>query len=172
MMALRKVAPVLLLIVGLILVGWTDAGIAQEPEQATEQPIAQPRQAPETQEPPRAEDAQGIPVLVEHQGTDPVGMRLALHLKETLQKSSLFRLAGPEEKHFSLRLVTRPQFADRPYLGSAYVLVWRYVESREVLAYFLGERLGFVDADVVAQEAEVLVAETDRIKGRYGYLLE
>lgn len=171
-MALRKIAPVLLLIIGLILVGWAGTGIAQQPEQAPEQPVAQPLQAPEPQEPPRAEDAQGIPVLVEHLGTDPVGMRLALHLKETFQKSSLFRLAGPEEKHFNLRLVTRPQFTERPFLGSAYVLVWRYVESREVLAYFLGERLGFVDADVVAQEAEVLVAETDRIKGRYGYLLE
>jgi hypothetical protein len=172
MMALRKNAPVLLLIIKLILVGWAGFGIAQEPEQAPEQPIAQPRQAPEAQPTPQAEDALGIPVLVEHQGTDPVGMRLALHLKETFQKSSLFRLARPEEKHLSLRLVTRPQFIERPYLGSAYVLVWRYVESREVLAYFLGERLGFVDADVVVQEAEVLVAETDRIKGRYGYLLE
>ncbi|WP_035271692.1 hypothetical protein [Desulfonatronum thiodismutans] len=175
----RKTIHCLLLAVGLALFGTVGTVSAQETtDQSPEQPTAQPRQAPPPTEEaveesaPEAVKEVGIPVLVEHLGTDPVGMRLALHLKETFQKSSLFRLAGPDEKHLGLRLVTRPQFADRPYLGSAYVLVWRYVESREVLAYFLGERLGFVDADVVAQEAEVLVAETDRIKGRYGYLLE
>lgn len=148
----------------------------QSQVESVEQPTAQPRQAPpvgEERDVSRADSKRlGIPVAVEHQGTDPVGMRLALHLKETFQKSGLFRLAEPEEKHLSLRLTTRAQFMDRPFLGSAYVLVWRYVESRDVLAYFLNERLGFVDADVVAQEAEVLVAETDRVTGRYGYLLE
>ncbi len=140
---------------------------------AADQPAAQPRQAPAEQEQGENEQEKvGLPVLIEHEGTDPVGLRLAFHLKETFQKSSLFRLAGAEEKHFSLRLVTREQFRDRPYLGSVYALVWRYVESREVLAYFLGERLGFADADAVAQEAEVIAAETDRVKGRYGYLLE
>jgi hypothetical protein len=140
---------------------------------AADQPTAQPRQVPAEQEQEEGEQEKvGLPVLIEHDGTDPVGLRLAFHLKETFQKSSLFRLAGPEEKHFSLRLVTREQFRDRPYLGSVYALVWRYVESREVLAYSLGERLGFADADAVAQEAEVIAAETDRVKGRYGYLLE
>lgn len=140
---------------------------------ATEQPTAQPKQAPGDQEQPvNAETSQGLPVLIEHDGTDPVGLRLGFHLKETFLKSGLFRLAGAEERHFSLRLITREQFKDRPYLGSVYALVWRYVENREVLAYSLGERLGFVDADIVAQEAEVIAAETDRIKGRYGYLLE
>ncbi len=168
-----------LLMVGLLVVLVArGAVVAQnQGETVVEQPTAQPIQVPAEEESVaeptlEAVKEQGIPVLVEHQGTDPVGMRLALHLKETFQKSALFRLAEPDEKHLSLRLVTRPQFTERPYLGSAYVLVWRYVESREVLAYFLGDRLGFVDADVVAQEAEVLVAETDRVKGRYGYLLE
>lgn len=52
----------------------------------------------------------GFPVVVEHQGNDPVGMRLALHLKETFQKSGLFHLGEPQDQHLSLRLVTRPQF--------------------------------------------------------------
>ena len=175
----RRTIHYLLLAVGVALFGAVATASAQEAgDQSLEQPTAQPIQVPSAEEDAVGEPAleavkeQGIPVLVEHQGTDPVGMRLALHLKETFQKSVLFRLAEPDEKHLSLRLVTRPQFAERPYLGSAYVLVWRYVESREVLAYYLNDRLGFVDADVVAQEAEVLVAETDRVKGRYGYLLE
>lgn len=143
------------------------------PGWSADQPAAQPKQAPPDQEQGLGgENKVGLPVLVEHDGTDPVGLRLAFHLKETFQKSGLFRLAGPEERHFSLRLVTREQFKDRPYLGSVYALVWRYVESREVLAYALGERLGFVDADVVAQEAEVIAAETDRVRGRYRYLLD
>ena len=173
----RKLCLCLLFIVAQVVFGLAGTALAQEiVDQDQEQPAAPPRQALPDEEAVETLETdanqRGIPVLVEHLGTDPVGMRLALHLKETFQKSSLFRLAGPEEKHFSLRLVTRPQFTERPYLGSAYVLVWRYVESREVLAYFLGDRLGFVDADVVAQEAEVLAAETDRVKGRYGYLLE
>lgn len=140
---------------------------------AAEQPAAQPKQVPSTLEQTANEKAEArLPVRIEHDGTDPAGLRLAFHLKETFQKSSLFRLAGPEEKHFSLRLATREQFRDRPSLGSVYVLVWRYVESKDVLAYFLSERLGFADADAVAQEAEVLAAETDRVKARYGYLLE
>ncbi|PTN34478.1 hypothetical protein [Desulfonatronum sp. SC1] len=168
-----------LLMVGLlvVLVARGTVVAQDQGETVVEQPTAQPRQIPVEEEAGaerelQAVKEQGIPVLVEHQGADPVGMRLALHLKETFQKSALFRLAKPEEKHLSLRLVTRPQFTERPYLGSAYVLVWRYVESKEVLAYFLGDRLGFVDADMVGQEAEVLVAETDRIKVRYEYLLE
>jgi hypothetical protein len=137
------------------------------------QPSAQPRPTPaESNAAMETEKTAGIPVLVEHEGTDPVGMRLAMHLKEFFQKSSLFRLAGTDEKHLSLRLVTREQFQGRPFLGSSYVLVWRYVESKEVLAYYLSDRLGFVDGDVVAQEAEVLAAETDKVKGRFGYLLE
>jgi len=152
---------------GLFLLVFAGAG------RADNQPTAQPKQAPpELEQSVNQEHEVGLPVLIEHDGTDPVGLRLAFYLKETFQKSSLFRLAGPEEKHFSLRLVTREQFRDRPYLGSVYALVWRYVESREVLAYSLGERLGFADADAVAQEAEVIAAETDRIKGRFGYLLE
>jgi len=140
---------------------------------AADQPAAQPKQAPPGQEQGLGEeDRARLPVLVEHDGTDPVGLRLAFHLKETFQKSGRFRLAGPEERHFSLRLVTREQFKDRPHLGSVYALVWRYVESREVLSHFLEEHLGFVDADVVAQEAEVIAAKTDRVRGRYGYLLE
>ena len=140
---------------------------------AEDQPAAQPKQAPPAQDSSAdREVAAGIPVVIEHEGTDSAGLRLAFHLKETFQKSSLFRLAEPEEKHFSLRLVTREQFRDRPSLGSVYVVVWRYVESRDVLAYFLGERLGFADADAVAHEAEVIAEETDRVKGRYGYLLE
>ncbi len=141
--------------------------------QQSDQPSAQPKQAPVEQEQTESDQVQDrLPVFIEHEGADPVGLRLAFHLKETFQKSGLFRLAKPDEKHFSLRLVTREQFTDRPYLGSVYALVWRYVESRDVLAYSLGERLGFVDADVVVQEAEVIAAETDRVKGRYGYLLE
>lgn len=140
---------------------------------AADQPSAQPRQAPAENDQAALEQARDkLPVVIEHEGADPAGLRLAFHLKETFQKSGLFRLSKQDEKHFSLRLVTREQFADRPYLGSIYALVWRYVESKDVLAYFLGERLGFVDADIVEQEAEVLAAETDRIRERYGYLLE
>jgi len=143
------------------------------PGWAADQPAAQPKQAPPEQEHGTGGgDKAGLPVLVEHDGTDPVGLRLAFHLKETFQRSGLFRLAGPEEKHFSLRLVTREQFKDRPYLGSVYALVWRYVGSRDVLAHSLEERLGFVDADIVAQEAEVIAAETNRVRERFGYLLE
>ncbi len=150
----------------------SDQPFDQLPVQPSDQPSALPLQAPPADDPADVPSPEGIPVLVEHEGADPVGMRMALHLKETFQKSSLFRLANAEEKHISLRLVTRPQFGERPFLGSAYVVIWRYVESREVLAYYLSDRLGLVDADVVAQEAEVLVAETDKVRGRYGYLLE
>ncbi|SDB57802.1 hypothetical protein SAMN05660653_02902 [Desulfonatronum thiosulfatophilum] len=164
----------------LFLVGGHGMATAQEsaeqsPEsvpQTQDQPVPQPRHAPPADEESADIPDTGIPVLVEHVGNDPVGMRLALHLKETFQKSSLFRLAGGEEKHLNLRLITRPQFPERPFLGSAYAVVWRYVESGDVLAYYLSDRLGFVDADVVAQEAEVLVAETDKVASRFRYLLE
>lgn len=140
---------------------------------AADQPAAQPKQAPpdQNQDLDKKERPE-LPVFVEHDGTDPMGLRLAFHLNETFQKSDLFRLAGSEERHFNLRLVTREQFKDRPYFGSVYVLIWRYAESREVLPHHLGEHLGFVDANIVAQEAEVIAAKTDRVRGRYGYLLE
>lgn len=153
-----------------------DGGLEQTLEQGTrtrvDHPKPEPRQAPQDEEERDAANGRGIPVVVEHHGTDPVGMRLALHLKETLQKSNLFRLAKADEKHLNLRLTTREQFVERPFLGSAYVLIWRYVESEDVLTYYLSERLDFVDSGVVLHEAEVLAAETDRVNTRFGYLLE
>jgi len=178
----------LAMIVAIAAILWAGPGIAQdvaqddggatEPtvEQGTrarvEHPKPEPKRSPPAEEENGAVKTQGIPVVVEHHGTDPVGMRLALHLKETLQKSNLFRLSKADEKHLNLRLVTREQFAERPFLGSAYVLIWRYVESEDVLTYYLSERLNFVDSGVVLHEAEVLAEETDRVNTRFGYLLE
>lgn len=172
------------MIVALATLFWAGPGAAQNDggtaEQTMEQgararvdhPKPEPRQAPPDEEESGPAKGRGIPVVVEHHGTDPVGMRLALHLKETLQKSNLFRLSKADEKHLNLRLVTREQFVERPFLGSAYVLIWRYVESEDVLTYYLSERLDFVDSGVVLHEAEVLAAETDRVNTRFGYLLE
>lgn len=112
-----------------------------------------------------------VPVVVDFEGEDALGQRLAFELREAFRAASGFRLAGAGDKGLRLRLRAVPEFKDRPNLGSIYAVSWLFSEGGNVLSYFLDSGLGVVDEGSLKREAQNLAARTDEISGRFAYLL-
>ncbi len=112
-----------------------------------------------------------VPVVVDFEGEDALGQRLAFELREAFRASSGFRPAGAGDKGLRLRLRAVPEFKDRPNLGSIYAVSWLFSEGGNVLSYFLDSGLGVVDEGSLKREAQNLAARTDEISGRFAYLL-
>lgn len=178
---MRLVSVTLILGLWLVVLGSQLALAQATPTPATPTP-ASPPPAPQAGQ-PKGQPAKagegakeagqpGRLVAVQHTGDDPVGLKLAFHLKERLAKSPLFRMAGKDDKRIVIRLTTRAEFPGRAHLAAVYSVAWVYAEKEEVLAYFLTQDVGLVDADKVVEEAEALTARTDKIAGQYGYLFE
>jgi hypothetical protein len=130
----------------------------------------QPEAIPDT---PRAvQSSEGTPVSVVHRGTDDAGVRLAFQLKETVNRSSLFRLSDPDERSVQVLLITREEFPGRPGAASVYAVTWLYSESEGTLKYHLDADAGVVDGSNVAKAAETLAGRTDEVSTRYSYLFE
>ena len=112
------------------------------------------------------------PVFVEHHGSDNVGGRLAYHLKETMEKSALFRLTSKDEKKLKAILFSKDEFNGRPNMSSIYTVVWAYSENEGTLKYYLASDVGLVHAASVKEEAEALAGRTHEVLSSYGYLFE
>lgn len=113
-----------------------------------------------------------IPVRIEHRGTDALGIRLALQLRERFNRSSLFRLSSDGERTIKLLVTTRDEFTGRPELSSIYSVTWLFSTGDGVLSHYLEQHLDLITQGTIASQAEVLVARTDTVAGNYGYLFE
>lgn len=113
-----------------------------------------------------------IVVSVEHAGTDNVGGRLAYHLKELFDRSSLFALSTKDERKLKVILRTVEEFPGRPNMSSAYAVVFVYSETEGTLKYLLSSEVGFVHSASVKEDAEVLAGKTHEIYSKYSYLFE
>lgn len=113
-----------------------------------------------------------LPVAVEHAGSDRLGQRLALELKERLNVSTLFALSAKDEPKLKLALRTVEEFPGRPGLGSAVSLTWIYSAGPGLLTYYLDGMAAVTDADNVAALVQAIVARTDGVAGSYAYLFE
>ncbi len=113
-----------------------------------------------------------IPVIVEQNGEDAVGGRLAYHLKELFSKSAMFSLTVKDEKKIKLILNTQLEFIGRPGTSSIYSAVWVYSENDGTLKYYLANEVGLVHGVSVKDTAEILVNKTHEIFSRYSYLFE
>ncbi len=160
---MRKVSIFVAVAALLFLLTGTAQLFAQEPKA----PSKEIPNTPVEQKPDRS-----TPVAVDHQGADEVGVRLAFHMKEILNKASLFELAVGKGKKIKVVLFTREEFEGRPGLGSVYGVVWLYSEGEGSLSYYLAGRVGVADSARVREAAEALVAETQGVAVRYSYLLD
>jgi hypothetical protein len=111
-----------------------------------------------------------IPLDVQSTGSDSSGALLGFKLKEAVLQSSFFALT-PGGKRFVLRLVTKPEFGDRPYLSSAYAVALYYQEAPDILPYFLDVRCGLVDAENVQAEINAIFDWTSDLTKKFHYLL-
>lgn len=121
---------------------------------------------------PKAPDssAKRLAITVEHDDTDPLGAKLAYHLKELLGRSSLMTLTNKDEKKIVIVLKTKEEFPGRPNLSSIYAISWLFSAKSGSLRYFLNAEAGIVDASGVDEAAEAILSKTDKLAATYGYL--
>ncbi|OLN26327.1 hypothetical protein DVDV_2727 [Desulfovibrio sp. DV] len=153
------------------------SALAQAPAQAPAQVPGQDAKAkapPAVAEPApkKAEEATGkkTPVSIDHDDSDPVGVRLAYRVKELLGRSSLMVPTNRDEKKIVLVIKTKEEFPGRPNLCSIYSVSWLFSSREGSLKYFLASEAGIVDASNVDQAAEALLGRTDKLASTYGYL--
>ncbi len=110
------------------------------------------------------------PVMVEFEGVDSIGSRLATRLKELFNASNLFQLEGDDVPKFRILISSAPEFESRPNIGSAYSVVWLFSLSDATLRHYLSVQVGVVSGDDVNDLAAKLVEKTDTIAMKYAYL--
>jgi hypothetical protein len=146
---------------------------AQAPAQDKSAPAA-PQAAPAATEAPQKKTetapAKKAAITVEHDDADPLGARLAYHLKELLGRSALMQLTNKDEKKIVIVLKTKEEFPGRPNLCSIYSISWLFSSREGALKYYLTSEAGIVDAAGIDQTAEMLLGKTDKLANTYGYL--
>ncbi len=146
----------------------TGIALAQEAVQA---PAAPKKDIPDKPA-PAAQKEKKIVVSVDHSGADNVGGRLAYHLKELFDRSSLFTLSNKDERKLKVLLNTVEEFPGRPNMSSAYAVVFVYSETEGTLKYLLSSEVGFAHSSSVKEDAEVLAGKAHEIYSKYSYLFE
>jgi len=114
--------------------------------------------------------ARKTPITIEHDDADPIGAKLAYHIKEMLGRSSLMQLTSKDEKKLVLVLKTKEEFPGRPNVSSIYSISWLFSSREGALKYFLTAEAGIVDNAGVDQTAEAILGKTDKLATTYGYL--
>ncbi len=110
------------------------------------------------------------PVVVEHEGNDSIGARLATRLKELFNSSNLFLLENKDVPKLCVYISTKPEFESRPGVGSAYAVVWAFSQSENTLRHYLGRDVGLLSPDEVNDLAAKIVERTDSMATKFGYL--
>lgn len=111
-------------------------------------------------------------ISVSHEGNDSIGARLSTRLKELFNASNLFSLNEKDAPKIRLAIITQPEFAERPNVGSVYTVAWLFSQSEGHLGYLLARELGTLSADDVDNVAAKLVERSDGIAVKYGYLFQ
>lgn len=140
--------------------------------QESNQPLAAPKEDIPDKPTPTEQKERKIVVSVEHDGADNVGGRLAYHLKELFDRSSLFTLSTKDERKIKVILRTEEEFPGRPNMSSAYAAVFVYSETEGTLKYLLSSEVGFVHSASVKEDAEVLAGKAHEVYSKYSYLFE
>ena len=117
-------------------------------------------------------ETRGTAVAVIHEGTDNIGARLAMRLKERFNASNLFKLEEKDQPKLRLLLNTMEEFPSRGGLGSVYSITWVFSQSEGHLAYLLARDVGVLTLEGVDALTDSLVQRTDGIGVKYGYLFK
>ena len=133
----------------------------------TQQPPAKTQ--PDT---PAKGESRNTAVAVIHEGVDSIGARLSTRLKEKFNASNLFRLEEKDQPKMRLLLTTMEEFPSRPGLGSVYSVTWAFSQSEGHLAFLLARDVGVLTMEEVDALTDSLLARTDGIGVKYGYLFK
>ncbi|MGM0646566.1 MAG: hypothetical protein ACQESV_09255 [Thermodesulfobacteriota bacterium] len=154
----------LLFVLSLPVVGQAQSNATQSPTQNPPKPVnaTQIKQS----------EASGFPIQVIHNDTDHLGIELAYNMRDAFNRSSLFELTDSTKERIKLRITTKEEFADRPYMSSVYTLIWTFSYGEDVLDTYLDTETGFVDALSVDSLAKILVAQSHDVAREYAYLFE
>lgn len=109
-------------------------------------------------------------VAVAYEGTDNLGAKLSLQLKETFNSSNLFVLESKDVPKIILTLTTKAEFPARPNIASIYSIIWTYNQSASHLGYLLSKEIGTIVADDISSFVNTIVEKTDMVAVKYGYL--
>lgn len=140
------------------------AGLAlAEPAQEASKPAA-------VQDKPAPVASRVISVSVELEGTDSIGARLGMRLKEAFNASNLFRLTEEDTPKMRLIVTTAPEFSSRPSVGSVYSLCWTFSQKKNYLSMLLGREVGTVSVDEVDALVARVVERTDGLGVKYADL--
>ena len=107
------------------------------------------------------------PINVELEGTDSIGARLGMRLKERFNQSNLFRLMEANERKMRVLVSTRSEFPERPNVGSVYSVCWVFTERDDLLSFLLARELGTVNYEDVDALADKIVERSDGIAVKY-----
>lgn len=116
---------------------------------------------------PAKSDALVTPINVELEGTDSIGARLGMRLKERFNQSNLFRLVEANERKMRVLVSTRSEFPERPNVGSVYSVCWVFTERDDLLSFLLARELGTVNYEDVDALADKIVERSDGIAVKY-----
>ena len=132
----------------------------------------QPPPAKTPQDAPAKTETRNTAVAVIHEGTDDIGARLAMRLKEKFNASNLFKLEEKDQPKMRLLLNTMEEFPSRAGVGSVYSITWVFSQSEGHLAYLLARDVGVLTMERVDALTDSLLRRTDDIGVKYGYLFK
>ena len=116
--------------------------------------------------------AGATPVEVDLEGTDSLGSKLALQLKEVLNSGTLFSLTSNDTPKIRILLSTVSEFPSRPEVGSAYSVVWLYYEKPTSFNSYLARETGVISPAGVEDLATRLADRTAGIAAKYAYIFD
>ena len=119
---------------------------------------------------PVALDARTTNIAVVLDGTDSIGARLGMKLKEAFNASNLFKLNEGDTPKMRLLVDTKPEFPSRPSVGSVYSVCWVYSQGAGYLNFLLSKEVGTVAMDEIDALVNRLVERTDGLAVKYGNL--
>ncbi|MDL2209434.1 hypothetical protein LJC26_01330 [Desulfovibrio sp. OttesenSCG-928-O18] len=109
-------------------------------------------------------------VMVEHEGTDTLGAKLAFQLKGTFNASSLFTLTEKDAPKLKVLLSTAEEFPSRPNIASIYSLTWAFSQGEGTLSFLLAREVGLITAEELDALILKIAERTDGIAAKYSYL--
>lgn len=125
---------------------------------------------PVADKPATAQADRSTPVMVEHDGTDTLGAKLAFQLKGTFNTSSLFTLTEKDTPKLKVFLTTAAEFPSRPHIASAYSVVWAFSQAEGTLSFLLAREVGLVSAEDMDSLITQIAERTDGVSAKYAYL--
>jgi hypothetical protein len=107
---------------------------------------------------------------VELEGTDSIGARLGMRLKEAFNGSNLFSLTDKDMPKMRLLVSTQSEFPGRPGVGSVYSICWTFTQGEGYLGYLLAREVGTLTYEEIDALVNRLVERTDGLSVKYSNL--